>query len=85
MQVVDDGTAPQVEEVLVGATIASTAASPAADMGQSIFNRDAFSQLRSALRCQLPLPELIEEALIGMDVDTAATALIVRRSRSGQD
>src|SRR5947209_5514977 len=41
-------------------------------MSQGMLDRYPFSQLRSPLWRQLPMAELIEEPLIGVDVDTAA-------------
>ena len=49
MQVVDDGAAAEIEEVLAGAAVASTTALPASDVGDGMLDRDALSQLGSAL------------------------------------
>ena len=43
MEVVDDGDAPQVEQVLAGAAVAGTAALPVPDMGEGMLGSDAFA------------------------------------------
>jgi hypothetical protein len=73
MKIVDDGAATEVEEVLAGATVAGTASLPPVDVRESMLNRHPLPQLRSALRCQLPSAQLLEETFIWMDMD-AATA-----------
>lgn len=44
MQIVDDGAATQVEEILADTTIARSPPLPPANMGQSVFNRHPFTQ-----------------------------------------
>src|SRR5690349_3905470 len=67
-----DGAAAEVEEVLAGASVAGAGALPAADMGEGVLDRRPLPQLRPALACELPMAELVEEALVGVDVDAAA-------------
>ncbi len=72
VEVVDDGAAAEVKEGLAAAAVARPPALPPSDMRQGMLHRDPFPQLGSALRCELAVAEFVEEALIGMDVDTAA-------------
>lgn len=72
MEVVDDGAAAEVEEVLAGATVSSTSSLPAADMSQGVLDWDPLPQFGSAVGCELPLARLLEESFIRMNVDTAA-------------
>src|SRR5579859_2934255 len=71
VQVVDDRTAPEVEEVLAAAAVASAPSLPAADVGEGVLHRHALSELGSALWCQLPFPEFLQQAFVGMDVHAA--------------
>ncbi len=72
MQVVDDSAAPEFKEVLAADAVASPTPLPAADMCEGMLYRHALPQLGSALWCQLPFTQLLEESLIGMDVNAAA-------------
>jgi len=54
VQVVDDGAASEVSEVLARPTVASTTSLPATDMGERVFDRNLLSHLGSPLWCQLP-------------------------------
>jgi hypothetical protein len=81
----DDGAAPEVEEVLAGAAIASAASLPPADVGEGVLDGDAFAQLGAIGWRRLALPQLHQEPLVGMDRHAAAVgAGVVQRSRRGQ-
>jgi hypothetical protein len=43
VEVVDHGDAAQVEQVLAGAAVAGVSALPVADVGQGVFDLDAFA------------------------------------------
>ena len=83
MQVLDDGTPPEVEEVLALAGIASAIALPMADVRQIVFDGHALAQLGPAGRGQLTLTQFLEQTLIGMDRD-AASACAVSADRRDQ-
>ncbi len=55
MQIVDDSTAAQIEEVLAHTSIASTAALPSAHMSKGMLNGHPFAQLGTPLRRLLAL------------------------------
>ena len=56
MQIVDDGTAAEVKEVLATAAVAGTASLPPPNVGQGMLDWYPFPQLGTALGRQLPLP-----------------------------
>lgn len=72
MEVVEDGAAAKIKEVLAGATVASAVSLPAADVGQAMLDRHSFPQLGSTLRRQLSFAQLLQEPFIRVDVDAAA-------------
>ncbi len=85
MEVVDDGDAAQVEQVLAGAAVAGAAALPLPDVGEGVLDGDAFAQLRAPLRGLLALAQLGQQRLVGVDGDAAGPLLLaVQRARSGQ-
>ena len=45
VEVVDDGDAAQVEQVLAGAEVAGAPALPVSDVGRGVLDLDAFAQL----------------------------------------
>jgi hypothetical protein len=49
MQIVDDGAAAKIEEILAYVAIAGTSALPSPNMGQNMFHRHSFTQLGHAL------------------------------------
>ena len=63
MEVVDDGGAAQVEQVLARAQVAGAAALPMADMGQAVLDLGAFTQSRPTVRGLLTLAELDQQGL----------------------
>ena len=71
MQVVNDGRAAQVKEVLAPAAITGPLALPVPDVSASVLDGDPLAQLRPAGRGLLPLAQLVEEAFVGMDGDAA--------------
>src|SRR4051812_14542820 len=72
MEVVDDGGAAQVEQVLAFAAVAGAAALPAADVGEAVLDRDPLAELGAAGRGALAGAQLVEEPLVGVDGDRAA-------------
>ena len=60
MEVVDDGDAAQVEQVLAGAAVAGAAALPVADVGEGVLDGDAFAQFRASFGGLLALAQLGE-------------------------
>jgi hypothetical protein len=50
VEIVDDGTAAEVKEVLAGATIAGAAPLPAADVGKGVLDGHALAELGTAGR-----------------------------------
>jgi predicted transcriptional regulator len=55
MQIVDDGTTAQIEEILAQPTIACASSLPVAYMSQCMLNGDSFAQLGPSLRRLLAL------------------------------
>ena len=72
MQIVDDRTAAQIEEILAHAPIARPSSLPPAHMGQGMLNRHPFTKLGSSLRGLLTLAQLDEQGFIRMDTDAAS-------------
>ena len=72
VEILDHGTAAQVEHVLAWATIAGAAALPVADMRQGVLDGDPLAELGPSSWRVLALTQLGEEPLIGVDADTAA-------------
>src|SRR5690348_1044563 len=88
MEVLDNGTPPQVKQVLADTAIAGAPPLPASDMGQHMLYHDALAQLGTPQRGQLPLSQLPEQSLIRVDgdtapVDTGRTALVQRAGCTG--
>ena len=69
MQVLDDGTAAQVEQVLALADVAGSRPLPVADMRQIVFHGRTLAQFGPTGRGQLPLTEFLKQALVRMDSD----------------
>ena len=55
VQIVDDGTAAQIEEILARSVISSASALPPTNMGKCMFNRYAFAQFDPSRRGLLAL------------------------------
>ncbi len=72
MQIVDDRTAAQIEEVLAHSTIACPSSLPTTNMSQCMLNSDPFTQLASSLRGLLTLAQLNEQGFVRMDTDAAS-------------
>ena len=49
MQIVDDGTPTQIEEILAQAAIACAASLPVTDVGQGMLNRHPLTQFAASL------------------------------------
>ena len=49
MEIVDDGAATQIEEILAQATIAGASSLPPANMGEGVFDSHPFAQFGSSL------------------------------------
>jgi hypothetical protein len=67
MEVFDGTDASDVEDVLPDAEIAGLGALATRDMGESVFDRDALSELVAAVWARLESSELDEEALVRVD------------------
>lgn len=72
VQVVHDGVAAQVEQVLAGAPVAGTAALPAANLGQAVLDCDPLPQPGPALGGELAGAQLSQEVLVGVELHAAA-------------
>jgi hypothetical protein len=66
-EIMDDGNAAQVEQVLAGAAVAGAAALSVAGVGQGVLNRGAFAQLYAPFRGLLALAQLGQQRPVGMD------------------
>src|SRR5689334_14819317 len=61
MQIVDDGAAAEIEEILACATITRPPSLPPANMGQRMLNRHSFSKLSASLWSLLMLSQFNEQ------------------------
>ena len=66
VEVVDDGDAAQVEQVLAGAQVAGAASLPVADVGERMLDEHALAQLGAAGRCLLLRAKFPQEPLVGI-------------------
>jgi hypothetical protein len=71
MEIVDDGAATQVKEVLAAPTIAGAPPLPVTDMRQGMFDGDALPELGASSGRELALAPFSQEAFIGVKMDTA--------------
>ncbi len=71
MQIVDDGTTAQIEEILAQSAITRTSPLPVTNMCEGMLNRHSFAQFGPPLGGLLALAQLDEQGFIGMDTDTA--------------
>src|SRR5689334_15805367 len=60
---------PQIQQVLPLAQIAGAVALPLANVCQAMFHRHPLAQLGPPLRRQLPLTQLLQQALVHMNAD----------------
>jgi hypothetical protein len=67
VEVVDDGDAAQVEQVLAGAEVAGAPALPVSDVGQGVLDLDAFAQLGASFRGVLALAQFGQQRFVGVD------------------
>jgi hypothetical protein len=74
VEVVDDGDAAQVEQVLAGAQVAGAAALSVPDVRQGVLDLDAFAQLRAPVRGVLAATQFGQQRLVGMDGHAAPVA-----------
>jgi hypothetical protein len=72
VEVVDDGAPPEIKEVLTAATIASPIPLPVVDTRQRMLNRYPLPQLSSPVRSELAFAQILQQAFVRMNVDTAA-------------
>ena len=56
MQVVDNGTPAQIEEILAYTSVAGASALPSPHMGQRMLNSDSLAQFRPTFWRQFDLP-----------------------------
>ncbi len=71
MEIIHDGTATQVEQILALATIAGAPALPVADMRQRVLDGHALTQFGPARWRLLPRAQLRQVALVRMETDAA--------------
>ena len=71
MQVVDESTPAQVEEILAYATVAGTSALPPANMREGMFHCHPLTQAGPSLRGLLTLSQFDEQGFLWMNTDTA--------------
>jgi hypothetical protein len=71
VQVIDDGTAAQVEEILADPALAGASSLPVADVRQGMFDRHALAQFCPPRRRRLALAQFAQQAFVGMNGDTA--------------
>jgi hypothetical protein len=71
MEVVNDSTAPQIEEILAQSPIKRTSPLPSPHMGQGVFDRRPFAQFSPPLWGLLSLSQFEEQCLTGMNAHTA--------------
>jgi hypothetical protein len=71
MQVVDDGTPAQIEEILAHAAITRPSSLPPAHTSQSMLYSSPFAQFGPSLWGLLPLLSFDKQCLIGMDADAS--------------
>ena len=72
MEIVDNGTATQVEQVLAAPAIASAPALPVANMRQGMFDRDPLPEFGASSRRELALAQFDQKAFIRVEMDTAS-------------
>jgi hypothetical protein len=63
MEIVNDGAAAQVEEILAHPSIAGTSPLPLTNMGQGVFHSDPFTQFGSSFCRYLTLSSLDRASL----------------------
>ena len=74
MEVVDHGDPAEVEQVLASAAVAGAAALPVPDVGEGVFDRDAFAELRASVRGVLAAAQLGQQCFVGVDGYATAVA-----------
>ncbi len=84
MEILNDGTTAQVEEVLALATVAGATALPVADMRQGVLDGDPLAELGAPSWRVLALAQLGQEAFIGMEADAAPPRTGGTALRKGQ-
>src|SRR5947209_12226136 len=72
VQVVDNGTTAQIEEILAQSPIACASSLPVTNMCEAMLHCHPFTQLSSSLRGLLALTQLDEQGFIGKDAHTAS-------------
>jgi hypothetical protein len=71
VQVVDDGTAPQIEQILALAAVTGAPSLPVAYMSQSMLHSDALAQAGATGGGVLLVTQPGQEPLVRMDADAA--------------
>jgi len=74
VEILHDGRATEVDEVLAAAAVAGAAALPVTDVGEGVLDGDAFAEFGPTRRGLLALAQFLEEPLVGVD-RYAATVL----------
>ena len=71
MEIVDDGTTAQIEEILAQAATTGASSLPSTDVRQRMLNRYPLAQFAAPFRSLLALAQFDQQGFIGMDADTA--------------
>ena len=74
VEVVDDGDAAQIKQVLADAAVAGAPSLPVAHVGQGVLDLDAFAQLGAPFRGVLALAQFGQQCLVGVDGHAAPVA-----------
>src|SRR5215469_4197255 len=72
MQIVDDGTAAQIEKILACSPVAGASALPPTYMGQCMFHCYPLTKFCSSLRCQLSRSQLDQQGFVRMNAHAAS-------------
>src|SRR5512145_3478936 len=72
VQIMHDSTPSQLNHILAHSPVAGASALPGPDVRQSMLHGSTLPQLRTALRCLLAFPHLLQPGFIGMHADAVA-------------
>ncbi len=70
MEIVDNGTTAQIEEILAQAAITGASSLPATDVRECMLNRYPLTQFAAPFWSLLALTQFDEQGFIRMDADT---------------
>ena len=74
MQIVHHGTTSQVKQVLALSAVTGAVALPVPDVRQVVLDSDAFTQSGAPFTCALADTQFLQQLLIGVRLDVAATS-----------